>query len=46
VPEVYPFRKVRWLAVLGVVAPAWTDRYVRRFERRVVPEPADGRPRP
>ena len=36
VPEVYPDRKVRWLAVLAVVAPAWTDRYVRRFERRVV----------
>jgi NADP-dependent 3-hydroxy acid dehydrogenase YdfG len=45
VPEVYPSRKVWWLAVLGVVAPAWTDRFVRRYERRVVSRSSDGGPR-
>ena len=41
-PEVYPFRRVWWLAVSGVVAPAWTDRFVRRYERRVVSRSSDG----
>jgi NADP-dependent 3-hydroxy acid dehydrogenase YdfG len=33
-PEVYPLRKARWLAVLGVIAPGLTDRIVHRFGRR------------
>jgi NADP-dependent 3-hydroxy acid dehydrogenase YdfG len=33
--EAYPFRKAFWFAVLSVVAPARTDRLVRRFGRRV-----------
>ena len=35
--EVYPFRKAFWFAVLSVIAPARTDRLVRRFGRRIVP---------
>lgn len=41
--EVYPHAKSRALAVLGVLAPAFTDRLVRRFGRRrdeTAPEPA------
>jgi NADP-dependent 3-hydroxy acid dehydrogenase YdfG len=34
--EVYPYRRARWLALLSVVAPARADRFVKRFERRVV----------
>ncbi len=33
-PEVYPHRASRLLAVLNLVAPAFTDRFVRRFGRR------------
>ena len=33
-PEVYPHRKSRALAVLNVVAPAFTDRLVRKYGRR------------
>ena len=36
VPEMYPYRQVRWLAILSVIAPGWTDRFVRRYHRRVV----------
>ncbi len=32
--EVYPYRKARLLAVLGVIAPTLTDRVVQRFGRR------------
>lgn len=42
-PEVYPHAKSRALAVLGVLAPAFTDRLVRRYGRRrdeAAPEPA------
>jgi NADP-dependent 3-hydroxy acid dehydrogenase YdfG len=46
VPEVYASRKARWLAMLAVGAPGWTDRYVRRYERRVVSRSSDGIPRP
>lgn len=35
-PEVYPFPKARWLAILGVVAPGRADRLVKRFGRRRV----------
>ena len=35
--EVYPVAKSKWFAVLGVVAPARTDRLAKRFGRRVVP---------
>jgi short-subunit dehydrogenase len=34
VPEVYPHRLSRALAVLNVVAPAFTDRLVRKYGRR------------
>jgi NADP-dependent 3-hydroxy acid dehydrogenase YdfG len=33
--EVYPFPAAWWLAVLGVVAPAWADRVVQKWGRRV-----------
>lgn len=33
-PEVYPMRSSRLLAVMNIVAPALTDRFVRRFGRR------------
>jgi NADP-dependent 3-hydroxy acid dehydrogenase YdfG len=36
--EVYPYRRSRWLAVAAALAPAWTDRYMLKFDRR--------RPRP
>jgi NADP-dependent 3-hydroxy acid dehydrogenase YdfG len=37
VPEKYPSWKVRLLAILNVAAPSWTDRFVRRYHRRVEP---------
>ena len=41
--EVYTVGKTKWFAVLGVVAPARTDRLAKRFGRRVhVPGDADG----
>src|SRR6266545_3496609 len=33
-PEVYPHRASRLLAVLNIVAPRFTDRFVRKFGRR------------
>jgi hypothetical protein len=33
-PEVYPHTLSRGLAVLNVVAPRFTDRFVRKFGRR------------
>jgi NADP-dependent 3-hydroxy acid dehydrogenase YdfG len=33
--EVYPFPTAWWLAVLSVVAPAWADRVVQKWGRRV-----------
>jgi NADP-dependent 3-hydroxy acid dehydrogenase YdfG len=36
-PEVYPYAAARWLSVLNVVAPATTDRVMRRFNRRRSP---------
>lgn len=33
-PEVYPYARSRALAVLGVVAPAFTDRLVKKYGRR------------
>jgi NAD(P)-dependent dehydrogenase (short-subunit alcohol dehydrogenase family) len=33
-PEVYPHAKSRALGILSLVAPAFTDRFVRRFGRR------------
>jgi len=35
--EVYPMRWARVLAVIGVLAPSWTDRIVQRFNRRRSP---------
>ncbi|HEX6324164.1 MAG TPA: hypothetical protein VFZ36_10605, partial [Vicinamibacterales bacterium] len=35
--EVYPHAKARALAVLGVVAPRFTDRLVRKYARRRKP---------
>lgn len=32
--EVYPHRLSRWLTVAAAIAPAWTDRFMRRFDRR------------
>lgn len=36
-PEVYTLSKSKWFAVLGVVAPAQSDRLAQKFGRRVVP---------
>lgn len=33
-PEVYPYRRAKFLAILSVIAPAAADRLVQRFERR------------
>lgn len=33
-PEIYPYGKARALALLGIVAPAFTDRLVRKYGRR------------
>jgi short-subunit dehydrogenase len=42
-PEVYPHRKSRAVAVLNIIAPAFTDRLVRKFGRkRDGPEEAGG----
>jgi short-subunit dehydrogenase len=38
--EVYPYVHAKWLAVLGVVAPALADRVVKRFGRRRTPHVA------
>lgn len=40
--EVYPYRRARLLSIANSLAPAWTDRLVRRFSRRrrQTPEPA------
>jgi short-subunit dehydrogenase len=35
-PEVYPHRMSRGLAILNALAPAFTDRFVRKFGRRRV----------
>jgi NAD(P)-dependent dehydrogenase (short-subunit alcohol dehydrogenase family) len=46
-PEVYPHRTSRALAVLNIVAPAFTDRMVRKYGRRrdtlAEPQRPDGR---
>ena len=34
-PEVWPYKRARWLAVLNVLAPGLTDRIVRRYRRAV-----------
>jgi NADP-dependent 3-hydroxy acid dehydrogenase YdfG len=41
-PEVYPYRISRGLAILNVLAPGFTDRFVRKYGRRrvVTGEPA------
>lgn len=38
-PEVYPFPKARWLALVNAVAPARTDRLVQKWGRRRKPHP-------
>jgi short-subunit dehydrogenase len=35
-PEVYPYRKSRGLAILNVLAPGFTDRFVRKYGRHRV----------
>jgi len=43
-PEVYPYRVSRGLAVLNALAPAFADRFVRKFGRhRVVDGPGAGK---
>lgn len=37
-PEVYPYRPSKLLAILSVVAPGTTDRFVARFRRRSQPD--------
>lgn len=32
--EVYPHRRSKWLAVMAVVMPTWTDGFVQKFTRR------------
>jgi NADP-dependent 3-hydroxy acid dehydrogenase YdfG len=32
--EVYPHRLSKWLSVMAVTCPAWTDGFVRKFTRR------------
>jgi len=39
--EVYPYWPSRWLRVLNALAPATTDRVMRRFSRRQPHLPAD-----
>jgi NADP-dependent 3-hydroxy acid dehydrogenase YdfG len=34
--EVYPMWRAKWLSILSVVFPTWTDRIVGRFNRRVI----------
>jgi short-subunit dehydrogenase len=36
IPEIYPYRKARGLAILSAMAPAFTDRLVRRWGRKPV----------
>jgi short-subunit dehydrogenase len=38
-PEVYPYRKSRGLAILNVLAPGFTDRFVRKYGRHRVVTP-------
>lgn len=40
-PVVFPYRRARWLAVVNAIAPGWTDRYMRRFDRRRKPPEPD-----
>ena len=41
-PEIYPHAKSRALPILNAVAPAFTDRLMRKYGRRRVIEPASG----
>jgi NAD(P)-dependent dehydrogenase (short-subunit alcohol dehydrogenase family) len=44
-PEVYPLRKSRGLALLNILAPRFTDRFVRRYGRhRVIASEPPSRP--
>lgn len=36
-PEVYPYRRAKWLAVINVVAPGIADRLTQRYGRHVAP---------
>jgi NADP-dependent 3-hydroxy acid dehydrogenase YdfG len=40
--EVYTLTKAKWFAVLGVIAPARSDRLAKKFGRRAVPPGATG----
>jgi short-subunit dehydrogenase len=40
--EVYPVAKARWLTVINALAPARTDRLVRKWARRRRPHPGTG----
>jgi NAD(P)-dependent dehydrogenase (short-subunit alcohol dehydrogenase family) len=41
--EVYPYRPARWLAILNAIAPASTDRLVRRFGRKRLSRDSQGK---
>jgi NADP-dependent 3-hydroxy acid dehydrogenase YdfG len=43
-PEIYPYPKARGLALLNAVAPGFCDRFVTRFGRRRVEDPALAEP--
>ena len=47
-PEVYPYGRARWLAILSVLAPGLADRVVQRVGRRRIhqADPDDERRRP
>jgi short-subunit dehydrogenase len=42
-PEVYPYRRAKWLSILSVIAPSRADRLVRRFARTTSPPGSHGR---
>lgn len=33
-PEVYPFKKAKWLAVVSVIAPGFADKLVQKYTRK------------
>ena len=41
--EVYPHRLSKWLAVMAVTCPAWTDGFVKKFTRRMTKDDSPSR---
>ncbi len=39
--EVYPYRRAKWLAIISVIAPAFADRLVQKYQRRGTATEAD-----